>query len=83
MKSRSNLIFASVLKAERNRQGLTQEALAFKANISRAYLSMLEMGTSSPSLDMLIAIASGLQLSLSGFAKLIENAIDESSADGN
>lgn len=44
---------------------------------------MLEMGTSSPSLDMLIALASGLQMPLSSFAKLIENAIEEHRADGN
>ena len=77
MKPATHLAFAAVLKEERARKGLTQEALAFNAGISRAYLSMLETGVYSPTLDCLLSLASGLGLSLSQLGALIDSKLQE------
>ncbi len=48
------------LKLFRERRGLTQEALAKKAGISRAYLARLEMGRHDPPLSRLRKLAKAL-----------------------
>ena len=48
------------LKELREEEGLTQEALAKRIPMSRAYLSRLEMGLHDPSLSKLQAIAKAL-----------------------
>jgi len=52
--------FAMHLKLFRERRGLTQEALAKKAGISRAYLARLEMGRHDPPLSRLRKLAKAL-----------------------
>lgn len=53
--------FASVLKAMRNSRGLTQKHLSEAS--SRTYLSKLERGQSSLTLDKLYALSQTLELS--------------------
>jgi len=48
------------LKRLREQRGLTQEALAKKAGISRAYLARLEMGIHDPHLSRLRKLAKAL-----------------------
>jgi transcriptional regulator with XRE-family HTH domain len=48
------------LKQLREARGLTQEALAKKAGISRAYLARLEIGMHDPHLSRLRALAKAL-----------------------
>ncbi len=48
------------LKRLREQRGLTQEALAQKAGISRAYLARLEMGRHDPHLSRLRKLAKAL-----------------------
>ena len=50
----------SKLKLARERKGLTQEELANKINISRAYLSHIESGNHGPSLKVAVKIAKEL-----------------------
>ena len=52
--------FAMKLKRLREQRGLTQEALAKKAKISRAYLARLEMGRHDPHLSRLRKLAKAL-----------------------
>jgi len=52
--------FAMRLKQLREARGLTQEALAKKAGISRAYLARLEIGMHDPHLSRLRALAKAL-----------------------
>lgn len=52
--------FGMRLKALREQKGMTQEALAKKAGVSRAYLSRLEMGLHDPPLSRLQKLAKGL-----------------------
>jgi transcriptional regulator with XRE-family HTH domain len=53
------------LKKLRETRGLTQEALAKKAGISRAYLARLEMGRHDPHLSRLRKLAKVLGVKIS------------------
>jgi transcriptional regulator with XRE-family HTH domain len=57
------------LKQLRESRGLTQEALAKRAGISRAYLARLEMGRHDPHLSRLRKLAKALRVSV---AELVE-----------
>ncbi|HEX9240847.1 MAG TPA: helix-turn-helix transcriptional regulator [Anaeromyxobacter sp.] len=52
--------FASNLKSERLRRRLSQEALAWKAQLSVSYISMLERGQRSPPLNTIELLAKAL-----------------------
>ena len=49
--------FGRVLRERRRATGLSQEALAERADLSRSYVSMLERGLHYPSLDIVFALA--------------------------
>ena len=53
------------LKTLRESRGLTQEVLAKKAGISRAYLARLEMGLHDPHLSRLRKLAKALGVKVS------------------
>ena len=57
--------FAMNLKTLRESRGLTQEVLAKKAGISRAYLARLEMGLHDPHLSRLRKLAKALGVKVS------------------
>jgi len=50
------------LREIRERKGMTQEALAEKVGVSRAYLSRLEMGRHDPPLSLLRRLAKALRV---------------------
>jgi transcriptional regulator with XRE-family HTH domain len=52
------------LKQLRERRQLTQQALATKAGVSRAYLARLEMGRHDPPLSRLRTLAKALRVSV-------------------
>ena len=53
------------IQRRRKNFGLTQEELAEKVSISRAYMGFLEQGRNAPSLELLEKIAKILRISLS------------------
>jgi len=53
--------FGLVLREARARAELTQERLAFKAGIHPTYLSQVERGLKSPSLEVVAALARALR----------------------
>lgn len=53
------------LKAARQRHGLTLDALAGRTGVSRAMISRVERGESSPTATLLVRLGSGLGLTLS------------------
>ena len=55
-------IVATKVKRLRERRGLTQEALAEKAGISRTYLARLETARHDPTLSMLEKLAKALRV---------------------
>jgi transcriptional regulator with XRE-family HTH domain len=56
--------FAENLRAWRRKRGLSQLELAGRANISQRHLSFLELGRASPSRDMVIRLATALDVPL-------------------
>ena len=57
--------FAIVLKQHRTAKGLSQEALAEKANLHPTYIGLLERSLRNPSLNVAQALANALGVRLS------------------
>ena len=55
----------AVIRAERQKQGLSQEALADKANIDRSYMGGIERGEHNIAIMNLLKIADALGLKAS------------------
>jgi len=64
-----NLFIGNKITELRKSRNLSQEDLAFKANIDRTYMSSIERGKRSISLAVAIKLSSALEISL---IKLIE-----------
>lgn len=60
------------LKKERMKAGLSQEALAARAQIDRTYLSELENDKKSPTIDMLFRICRALEVKASTLIRRVE-----------
>ena len=61
--------FGQTLKLIREDRGLSQEELAFKTDLHRTYISLLERDRKSPSLRTVTAIATALGMSLLEFIR--------------
>jgi transcriptional regulator with XRE-family HTH domain len=66
-----SVAFGKVVKQQRQKRGLSQEALAHDADIHRTHIGFIERGERSPSVDVATKVANALGLSLS---KLIAQA---------
>jgi transcriptional regulator with XRE-family HTH domain len=55
-------VFSENLKRIRQQQGLSQEKLALKAGIARAYIGLLERRKSSPTIDVVEKLAKVLKV---------------------
>ncbi len=62
------------LRKARERAGLTQEQLSFRAGLSRPYVSILERGLKSPSLETLFLICEALGVSASAVVRRVERS---------
>ena len=71
-----NQVFGKVLRALRLERKLSQEQLAFESDLNRQFISLLELGERSPSLETLYKLAEGLGLSGSEFLVRIEAAME-------
>jgi transcriptional regulator with XRE-family HTH domain len=58
-------VFARNLRKARNAKGLSQEALAHEAGIDRTYISALERGVYSATIDMVGKLAAVLEIEAS------------------
>ena len=58
---------ANLLRKLRDNHGLSQEALAEKAGLHRTYISQLEREMKSPTLDVMVALASAFGMTLKEF----------------
>ena len=65
-------MFGKVLKEARQKAGLTQEKLAFKADLDRTYISLMERGQRSPTLDVLLRLCDALGVLPSDLMKKLE-----------
>ncbi|MFC4075238.1 helix-turn-helix domain-containing protein [Salinithrix halophila] len=63
------------IRTIREKKGLSQESLSFKADLHRTYLSQLESGQRNPSYTTLLKLANALSVSI---FELINGGIKES-----
>lgn len=73
----SELIFGQILKAIRKQQKISQEELAFRSNLDRTYISMLERGVHQPTLNSLLAIAAAFDMKASALVALVEAEMEK------
>jgi len=66
-----NKAFGTVLREARHASGKSQEDLAFDAGLDRTYISLLELGKRSPTLDTLVPLCDALDISLVALAERI------------
>jgi transcriptional regulator with XRE-family HTH domain len=69
-------VFGAVLREHRIRLELTQEQLAFEADIRRTYVSMLELGQHQPTLTMLFVLGTALKCSPSELLAEVETKLE-------
>ena len=62
------------LRSAREERGLTQDALADAADVSKKYISNIERGKCNPSYDILYRLVSSLHISADILFKDFENA---------
>jgi DNA-binding XRE family transcriptional regulator len=63
---------ANTLKFLRSERGLSQEELGFEANLHRTFISQLERGLKSPTVDSLYAICRVLDITPSEFLSPVD-----------
>lgn len=68
-------VFGKILRKRRLRENLSQEAFAFRAKLSRSFLSDLETGKKDPSLFTVFKIANAFRLKPSILIDEVEHAI--------
>lgn len=71
-KKRRALPIGDVLRQARLAKGLTQESLAFSADVDRTYVSLLENGHKSPTVEMLHRIGVALGVAASELVRRAE-----------
>lgn len=62
-------VLGKKIQKRRKEMGLTQEDVAYKVGISRAYMGYIEQGRNAPSLEILERVAKVLRSSISDFFK--------------
>ncbi|MDA8093297.1 MAG: helix-turn-helix transcriptional regulator [Betaproteobacteria bacterium] len=76
-KNDHNEAFGRALRELRRSKGLSQEDLGFEARRDRTYISLLELGQRSPTLDTCIALCGALGVSLTELASRIEREMSD------
>ncbi|WP_073666188.1 helix-turn-helix domain-containing protein [Pseudomonas aeruginosa] len=72
-----NQAFGKALRELRKQKRLTQEKLGFEAGLDRTYISVLELGQRSPTLDTLFSLCEVLDVSLVDLAARTQARLDD------
>ncbi|MCR9096302.1 MAG: helix-turn-helix domain-containing protein [bacterium] len=64
--------FGVVIRRRREVAGLSQEGLADAAGLHRTYISLLERGQRNPSLEVIAALAEGLETTMASLVSEVE-----------
>lgn len=67
--------FGIVLRKQRQSMGLSQEELAFRCDLDRTYISLLERGKRQPSLTTIINLAKSLNMPPSRLIQQVEHLL--------
>jgi len=62
-KSAANQALGNAIRAVRKQQGYTQESFALKADVDRSYYGAIERGEFNVTVDTIMTIAAGLDMS--------------------
>lgn len=76
MRSHNNVAFGQVLRGLRKARGYSQESLAFASGRDRTYISLLELGQRSPTLDTMISLCQALAITLPQLAAAVQEHLD-------
>lgn len=68
-----NHAFGSVLRSLRQDRHLSQEELAFETDLARNFISLMERGLRSPSLDTMMSLCGALDVTLQQLAGRVED----------
>lgn len=68
----SNRWFGIAVRKRRLQLGLSQEALGFKTGHHRTYISEIERGLKSPTMQVVRSLADGLELRASALVQMAE-----------
>lgn len=71
--SSPELLFGREVASLRKKLGISQEELAFRAEVHRTYISQIERGLKSPTLAVILKVSRALRTSAS---KLVRSAED-------
>lgn len=75
-RKRSSILLGKELSRRRKEAGLSQEALAFDAALDRTYISHLENGHKSPTVDVLLRICRVLGVPAGPLITQVERSLD-------
>jgi len=64
--------FGKVLRRLRTEAGMTQEQLAFEADLRRTYISILELGQQQPTLTTILKLSAALNTSAAALIEKVE-----------
>jgi transcriptional regulator with XRE-family HTH domain len=73
-RTRRSILLGEVLRTARKAAGISQEELAFEAKLDRTYISQLENGHKSPTVDSLFRICPVLGVAVSDLIVQVERA---------
>ncbi len=66
------MAFGRILRESRKNLGLSQEKLAFEANLQRNYISLIELGTNQPTITTIFKLAKALNTKPHELIKKVE-----------
>ena len=78
-----NRAFGTVLARLRRSLRMSQEVLAFESDLTREFISLLERGQRSPTLDTQLALCKALSVSLDEMAALVISEIKRQPTDAS
>lgn len=70
-----NQAFGKALREQRTIRKLSQDTLAFEAGLDRTYISLLELGKQSPTLDTIFTLCRALQIPVATIAQRTEDIV--------
>lgn len=66
------IAFGITLRKIRKSRDMTQEILAFEADLQRNYISLLELGTNQPTIATIFKLSKALKIEPNQLIKLVE-----------
>ncbi len=68
-----SIAFGKVLRKLRNKHALSQEKLAFEAELQRNYVSLIERGINQPTITTIFKLAAALKLQPSAMIQMVQD----------